>query len=508
MSRYSRSGFLLIALALPGLPHAQRSASRPRASEGAGEEARAAALAAPYSFAHGRQELRRRGDAASGPGGETSSSLRAACVDALRDRAMPSDCIPASSAPVLGMLYPLSTFLFVAPTGQLVVNGLTPVLDARMSVFPSNGEFGLDIVGTTAGPVSQGLRAKGGSVPLPEFGNGGTGIWAEGGFSYFEAGGTALFAKGGSGTHGGPGIVALGGRGDEGYGVHASAIVAVSPSSAYNYGVPAIQALSGGGYAAAVYAKGGSGPFTMGIEGYAPGPSGTGVLGRGSIGVRARSTTGATALYSEGDTRTGTATTGHRLVVESTDDNTVRLIGPMANGYGARLNFGNADEVYLYEDPDDVLEIHASETRITSAAVGVNMAATPSFTLEVNGTAGKPGGGSWSVASDERLKKNVRAIDGALDELLALRGVSFEYRDPEAIQELPGERIGFIAQEVEEVFPDWVDEGPDGTKRTTIRGFEALAVEALRELREENRELRRANDELRRRVEKLEQAGR
>ena len=42
-----------------------------------------------------------------------------------------------------------------------------------------------------------------------------------------------------------------------------------------------------------------------------------------------------------------------------------------------------------------------------------------------------------------------------------------------------------IAQEVEEVFPDWVSEGGHGYKTVTFRGFEALTVEALRDLREE-----------------------
>ena len=37
----------------------------------------------------------------------------------------------------------------------------------------------------------------------------------------------------------------------------------------------------------------------------------------------------------------------------------------------------------------------------------------------------------------------------------------------------------------EEVFPDWVSEGGRGYKTLTFRGFEALTVEALRELRAE-----------------------
>jgi hypothetical protein len=114
--------------------------------------------------------------------------------------------------------------------------------------------------------------------------------------------------------------------------------------------------------------------------------------------------------------------------------------------------------------------------------VGVGTSA-PSFNLHVNGTAGKPGGGSWSVASDARLKKNVRPLRGALDSLCRVETVTYEYIDPQTIHELPDVRTGVIAQQVETVFPDWVEEAADGYKRVTFRGFEALTIEALRELR-------------------------
>ncbi len=133
---------------------------------------------------------------------------------------------------------------------------------------------------------------------------------------------------------------------------------------------------------------------------------------------------------------------------------------------------------------------------------------TPGFLLEVNGSAGKPGGGSWSNSSDRRLKKNIQDLAGSLEKLMKLRGVSFEYIDPKAINELEGERIGVIAQEVEKVFPDWVHQRDDGYKAVTFRGFEALTVEALCELRSEKDEqiqtLEAENDQLRERLETLE----
>jgi hypothetical protein len=64
---------------------------------------------------------------------------------------------------------------------------------------------------------------------------------------------------------------------------------------------------------------------------------------------------------------------------------------------------------------------------------------------------------------DGRLKKNVVPLEHALDRLLALRGVSFEYAQPDATLRPPGVHIGFIAQEVQPVFPRWVATGPTVT---------------------------------------------
>lgn len=128
--------------------------------------------------------------------------------------------------------------------------------------------------------------------------------------------------------------------------------------------------------------------------------------------------------------------------------------------------------------------------------VVIGSAGNPSYDLHLStlaahgGTAGKPGGGSWTATSDRRLKRDVRALEDALERLLSLRGVRFEYVDPAAIGERAGVQRGMIAQEVRRVFPEWVHEGPDGYLRLTFSGFEALTVEALRELRaEKDREI-------------------
>ncbi len=51
--------------------------------------------------------------------------------------------------------------------------------------------------------------------------------------------------------------------------------------------------------------------------------------------------------------------------------------------------------------------------------------------------------------------------------------------------------MGFIAQEVEEVFPEWVSRGKDGLKQITATGINLVLVEALKEQQAEIEALRK-----------------
>jgi hypothetical protein len=131
-------------------------------------------------------------------------------------------------------------------------------------------------------------------------------------------------------------------------------------------------------------------------------------------------------------------------------------------------------------------QILATDNMLTCLKTDGSHGGFYSYGIELTwGNAHKPGGGSWAASSDLRLKKNVEPLAGSLDRLLELRSVSFEYIDPQAARGREGRQIGFIAQEVEKVFPDWVAEMPDGIKTVGPTGFEALAVQAFRELRAE-----------------------
>nr|MCU0792843.1 tail fiber domain-containing protein [Opitutaceae bacterium] len=105
------------------------------------------------------------------------------------------------------------------------------------------------------------------------------------------------------------------------------------------------------------------------------------------------------------------------------------------------------------------------------------------FYFDQSGNAFKPTGSTWAVNSDARLKTDIKDLTGSLDQLLRLHGVTFRFKDE--ARYTAGQQTGFIAQEVEKIFPSWVGDGPDGFKAITVKGFEALTVEALRELRAE-----------------------
>ena len=105
--------------------------------------------------------------------------------------------------------------------------------------------------------------------------------------------------------------------------------------------------------------------------------------------------------------------------------------------------------------------------------------------ISIGGFAKKPGGGSWASTSDRRLKKEIKPLTGALNKLLSLNGLSFKWKEPHKNGNQKGPQVGMVAQDVEKVFPDWVGVDSDGYKFLSIRGFEALTIEGLRELKSE-----------------------
>ena len=105
----------------------------------------------------------------------------------------------------------------------------------------------------------------------------------------------------------------------------------------------------------------------------------------------------------------------------------------------------------------------------------------------------KNGSSTWSNPSDARLKTNIQPITNALEKITKLRGVSFDWINQDLHK--GDAKSGFLAQEMEQVFPDCVQEvevdsnSPDAKlvsdgKIKTVgltSGFFATMVEAIKE---------------------------
>ncbi len=140
----------------------------------------------------------------------------------------------------------------------------------------------------------------------------------------------------------------------------------------------------------------------------------------------------------------------------------------------------------------EVSDTPAMIVKKTTKRVGIGTK-NPGYLLEVNGNAAKTSGGTtWINSSDERLKDITGKYERGLDEILSLRPVTFYYKESNP-RGLPSteENIGFIAQEVRDVFPEAVCKGKDGYLDFNMHPVNVALVNAMKELKVENDELRK-----------------
>lgn len=93
--------------------------------------------------------------------------------------------------------------------------------------------------------------------------------------------------------------------------------------------------------------------------------------------------------------------------------------------------------------------------------------------------------GTVSSLSDERVKKDISSISGSLNKLLSLRPVTFEFNGLGQVRTDMGLQSGFIAQEIEAVFPNIVSEdtrfcdGGDPCEKVGHTSYKTLSMAKL-----------------------------
>ena len=96
---------------------------------------------------------------------------------------------------------------------------------------------------------------------------------------------------------------------------------------------------------------------------------------------------------------------------------------------------------------------------------------------------------SHSHYSDARLKKDVSPIQDALGNLMSVHGVRFEWRQDTDIELPTTPQLGFLAQELEPVFPELVERDSSGFLHVDYAGLTPVLVEAIRQQQAEISEL-------------------
>jgi hypothetical protein len=133
-------------------------------------------------------------------------------------------------------------------------------------------------------------------------------------------------------------------------------------------------------------------------------------------------------------------------------------------------------------------------TILASGAVGI-ATRDPDNSLTVNGSADKPGGGSWGTFSDRRLKTLQGSFSSGLSEIMKINPMRYRYKEDNGMgirdQE---EHVGLVAQDVQKAIPEAVTENSKGY---LLVNNDPIIWAMLNAIKEQQREIRDLKSELR-----------
>ncbi|WNM19820.1 tail fiber domain-containing protein [Flavobacterium capsici] len=151
---------------------------------------------------------------------------------------------------------------------------------------------------------------------------------------------------------------------------------------------------------------------------------------------------------------------------------------------------------------------NSNRMTITSAGnVGIGTT-TPAGQLQLStDDARKSGTSTWTIVSDTRLKNIKGNYTSGLNEILQLHPVRYQYKNngERKFEEevLDTEYSGFIAQEVQTLFPEAVGTDEDGYLNLNIHPILIASVNAFKELNTKYEDLKTENEDLKSKLELL-----
>ncbi|HEV7781582.1 MAG TPA: tail fiber domain-containing protein [Chitinophagaceae bacterium] len=112
-----------------------------------------------------------------------------------------------------------------------------------------------------------------------------------------------------------------------------------------------------------------------------------------------------------------------------------------------------------------------------------------------------PVSGAFVNPSDSRLKKDIAPLSIVLNKVMQLKPKTYHYMKSEGNTLL----YGFLAQDIEKVFPEFVVMGQDNYKGIAYHNFSVIAIKAIQEQQQVIDELKKENTGLKEKFQGLEE---
>ena len=152
--------------------------------------------------------------------------------------------------------------------------------------------------------------------------------------------------------------------------------------------------------------------------------------------------------------------------------------------FGGKIVFGDYH--------DDNVENHEGHYTCIEEIEDDELTFTADIGFIFNSDRGVISNSGFFDTSDERLKDIVKPIEVDLDKLSKLRKVYFNWKD----KENSSLQLGMIAQDVQEIYPELINESKDGILSLAYDKLSVITLEAIDVLHNENNELKNRIDKL------------
>lgn len=166
-------------------------------------------------------------------------------------------------------------------------------------------------------------------------------------------------------------------------------------------------------------------------------------------------------------------------------------------GYSASSYITDRAAINFVATENWALGANGTRVAIVATATGSGVPTTVATfggngSLEITGAFRAGGDITAFFTSDENLKTNIKTIDNALNKVISLDGITFNWNNLAVDKDQTVREAGLKAQQVHKVLPEVVATRPDGFMAVNYEKLVPLLVEAIKELKAEIDQLKKS----------------